>query len=370
MMKSKISIIILTFLFSFFMLSCQIPEKTEEAGETFSAANPVKVFEVKRQRISEKLLFTGLIDAWNKVDITPDVGGKIARIYVEEGERVKEGQLLAELDTRAIRLQLDQAKAGLAVAEASYNDAKKNMERMERLKAENAVSDQQYEQIKLAFEAAEAQLQQAKAALNLADHNLEVSIMRAPFSGVVSSKNAEVGDVINPLMGGFSPTSGVLTLMDFSRIKIEINVSLQDVSRIKKGQTALLRVDAFPGRIFPGRVFIMNLTADPATKKFRVQVTADNPDLALKPNTFGEVTLEVSTHENALVIPQKAVLENRYVFVVQEDNTAMRKDIFLGLQNADMLEATSGIEEGDLVVVEGNYGLEDGAKVEIREVIQ
>jgi RND family efflux transporter MFP subunit len=370
MVKSKISKIIATFLLSFLVLSCQPPKKADEGGEATLAANPVKVFKARRQKISEKLLFTGLIEAWNKVNVTPDVGGKIAQIYVEEGERVKEGQLLAELDTRAIRLQLEQSKAGLAVAEASYKDAQRNMERMQRLKAESAVSDQQYEQVRLAFEASEAQFQQARAALNLANHNLEVSIMRAPFSGVVASKNAEVGDVINPLMGGFSPTSGVLTLMDFSRIKIEINISQQDISRVKKGQVALLRVDAFPDRVFSGRVSIVNLTADPLNKKFRVQVTADNPDLSLRPNTFGEVTLEVSTHVDALVIPQNAVLENRYVFVVQEGNTVVRKDISLGLQNTDMLEATAGIKEGDLVVVEGNYGLEDGVKVEISEVIQ
>jgi RND family efflux transporter MFP subunit len=370
MVKSKISKIIMTCLLSFLVLSCQPPKDSNEAEEASFAANPVKIFEARRQKISEKLLFTGLIEAWNKVNITPDVGGKIARIYVEEGERVKKGQLLAELDTRAIRLQLEQAQAGLAVAEASYKDAKRNMERMERLKAESAISDQQHEQVRLAFEASEAQLQQARATVNLANHNLEVSIMRAPFGGVIASKNAEVGDVINPLMGGFSPTSGVLTLMDFSRIKIEIDISLQDVSRVKKGQVAFLHVDGLPDRVFPGRVSIVNLTADPLTKKFRVQVTADNPDLALRPNTFGEVTLEVSTHEDALVIPQNAVLENRYVFVVQVDDTVARKDISLGLQNTDMVEVTSGLVTGDRVVIEGNYGLEDGAKVEVKEVIQ
>ena len=131
-----------------------------------------------------------------------------------------------------------------------------------------------------------------------------------------------------------------------------------------------MSVDAFPDQTFPGRVSIVNLTGDPLTKKFRVQVTADNPDSRLRPNTFGEVTLELSTHEDALVIPQRAVLENRYVFVVQEDNTVARKDISLGLQNTDMVEVVSGIEEGDPVVVEGNYGLEEGVKVEVEEEIQ
>lgn len=370
MLKNKRSKILVVTILSFIMMSCQPPQQTEDVEEASLAAAPVKVFKVKKARISEKLLYTGLIEAWNKINITPDVGGKIAKIYVEEGDRVQRDQLLAELDTRAIRLQLEQAKAGLAVAEASQKDAQRNMERMERLKSENAVSEQQYEQLKLAYDAADAQLQQARAALNLADHNLDVSIMKAPFSGVVASKNAEVGDVINPLMGGFSPSSGVLTLMDFSRVKIEIDVSSQDIARIKKGMTALLRVDAFPDRIFSGQVSIVNLTADPMTRKFRVRITANNPDLSLRPNTFGEVTLEISTHEETLVIPQMAVLENKYVFVAQDDNTVARKEITMGLQNSDMVEVIAGIVEGDLIVVEGNYGLEEGAKIEIKEVIQ
>lgn len=352
------------------MLSCQQPQKSEETDEVSLAAAPVKVFEVKRQRISEKLLYTGLIEAWNKINITPDVGGKIAEIYVEEGDRVQKGQVLAELDTRAIRLQLEQAKAGFAVAQANFRDAQRNIERMERLKSENAISEQQYEQVKLAYDAADAQLQQARAALNLANHNLDVSIMKAPFSGVVASKNAEVGDVINPLMGGFSPSSGVLTLMDFSRVKIEIEVSSQNIARIKKGMTALLRVDAFPERTFLGKVSVVNLTADPMTRKFSVQITADNRELLLRPNIFGELTLEVNSHEDALVVPQIAVLENRYVFVAQDDNTVVRHDVSLGLQNTDMVEVVSGIEEGDRVVVEGNYGLEEGSKIEVKEVIR
>jgi RND family efflux transporter MFP subunit len=370
MLKNTRSKILVISILAFLTLYCQTPQKTEEAGETSLAAAPVKVFKAKRQRISEKLFYTGLIEAWNTINITPDVGGKIAKIYVEEGDRVQKDQLLAELDTRAIRLQVEQAKAGFAVAEANQKDAQRNMERMERLKSENAVSEQQYEQLKLAFDAADAQLQQARAALNLANHNLDVSIMKAPFSGVIASKNAEVGDVINPLMGGFSPSSGVLTLMDFSRVKIEIEVSSQGIARIRKGMTALLHVDAYPDNVFRGLVSVVNLTADPMTRKFGVQITAKNPELLLRPNTFGEVTLEITTHEEALVVPQIAVLENKYVFIAQQDNTVLRKEISLGLQNADMVEVLAGIQEEDLVVVEGNYGLEEGSRIEIKEVIQ
>lgn len=351
------------------LLCCQPREQEEVQEESFGAAL-VTVFKVSKQRISEKLIFTGVIEAWQTMNIMPEIGGRIAEIYVEEGERVRKGQLLAELDTRATRLQTEQAEAAVAVAQANYNDAAKNMERMERLIKENAVSEQQYEKIKLAFESAEAQLDQAKAALNLARYNLDVSIMEAPFDGVIASRNAEVGDVINPMMGGFSPTSGVVTLMDFSRVKIEVDVSHQDVVRIQRGQPASMTVSALPGRSFDGRVSVVNLTADPMTKKFHVEVTADNPELLLRPNTFGEVMIEVSSQEEALVVPQNAILENKYVFVVNEDNTVRRQEVSIGLENTEMVEILSGVQFGDRIVVEGSYGLDDGARIEIKEVIQ
>lgn len=359
--EGEVFVYLLIFLFLF---SCRSQDQKNKIEEGSFGAASVKVFKVRKQKISEKLYFTGLIEPWEKINITPDIGGKIARIYVEEGDNVKKGQLLAELDTRAIRLQLEQAEAALAVAEANYKDAKRNMERMERLRQEKAVSDQQYEKIKLAFEAAEAQLHQAKAALNLARHSLNVSLMKAPFSGVIASKNAEVGDVINPMMSGFSPSSGVLTLMSFSRVKIEMDVSHKDIVRIKKGQTAFLRAAAFPETVFKGSVALVSMTADPLTRKFKVEVRVDNPDLILRPNTFGEITLEISTNEDALIIPQVAVLENQYVFLARE-NKAEKMEVTLGLQNAELVEVVKGVKEGDLVIVEGNYGLEDGAEIEI-----
>jgi membrane fusion protein (multidrug efflux system) len=349
---------------SLVLAACKAPQKKEASTGAASGLYPVKVFKVVRGSISEKVLATGAIEAWRKTTITPDVGGKIAAIYVNEGDFVRAGQLLAELDTQATRLQLKQAEAGFLVAQAGLKDAQKNKERMDQLMAEKAVSEQQHEKIQLAFEAASAQFAQAQAALQLAKHALEVSIMKAPFGGVIASRNAEVGDVINPMMGGFSPTSGVLTLVDFSRIKIDVELSQDEVLLVKKGQRAVARVSIFPGREFEGKVSVVNLAGDPTTKKFGVEVAVNNPDLVLRPGTFGEVVLEVRTHDRAIVLPQMAILENAYVFLIQ-NGKAVRRDIRLGLQNRTLVEITAGLAEGDRVVAEGNFGLEDGAAVEI-----
>lgn len=351
----------------FAAVSCRQAGETEAAAAAFGAT-PVKVFKIQRDRISEKLTYTGTLEAWNQINITPEVGGKIARIYVQEGERVAQGQLLAELETESTRLQLKQAEAGLAVAEAGYVDAQRNKERMDRLLQENAVSEMQVEKTKLAYDAAAAQLEQARAALNLARYALGVSIMKAPFAGIISSKNAEVGDVINPMMSGFGSASGILTLMDYSQIKVVAGISSNDIGRVRKGQDALLRVSSLPGREFRGRVTVVNLTADPLSKKFSVEAVFPNSDHALRPGTFGDVVFEVQSHENALVIPQRAVLSRSYVFVV-EGGKAIRKDISLGLQNTVMVEILTGLRDGELVIVDGNYGLEAGAEVEVLEEV-
>jgi len=273
--------------------------------------------------------------------------------------------LLAELDTRAIRLQLEQAEAVLAAARASLEDATRNRERMERLYQEKAVSDQQYEKAKLVFEAAQAQKDQAEAAVNLAKHNLDVSLMEAPFDGVIASKNAEEGDVINPMMGGMSAAAGVLSLANYSRIKVKFDVAPEDIQKISKGQKIYLRGYDWPGEQFEGEISVVNSSADLQTKKFRVEALINNAELKLKPGTFGQVIIEVKSKEKALAVPLTALLENSYVMVA-EGNKAVKKTVTTGLKNTDLIEISSGLNENDLVIVEGNFGLPDGSPIDIQ----
>ncbi|MGB9893077.1 MAG: efflux RND transporter periplasmic adaptor subunit, partial [Candidatus Saccharicenans sp.] len=194
-------------------------------------------------------------------------------------------------------------------------------------------------------------------------------IMKAPFDGVIASKNLEEGDVINPMMGGFSASSSVLTLVDYSKIKVRFDVSPTDVARIAKGQKVQLESFSLPGQLFEGTVTVVNSSADPQTKKFRIEALINNQDLSLKPGTFGRLILEVSTKENSLAVPQRAILENSYVMVV-ENNKAAKRMITTGLRNTDLIEITSGLNEGDLVIVEGNFGLGEGSLVEVEGEVE
>jgi RND family efflux transporter MFP subunit len=338
------------------------PAKTDAVADTAPAATVVSVVPAARQTVSEKLIYTGMLEAWRKINITPETGGQVARILVEEGQRVAAGQLLAELDTASIDLQLRQAEAGLAVAQASFDNAARTKDRMDRLQAQKAVSEQQSEQARLGFDAAKAQLEQAAAGAALARHARASAVMTAPWSGIISSKNVQVGDVINPMMGGY----GVVTLMDDARIKAVVEVSPSDISRLQKGRPVVLRTNDGEAREYPGTISVLNPTADAAAKKFRIEVLVENAGRSIRPGTFATVVFEVQSHQNALAVPLKAVLAGKYVFVA-ENGKAVRREVVPGLKNTTMIEIVGGLKEGESVIVEGNFGLIEGSTVEIKK---
>jgi RND family efflux transporter MFP subunit len=163
-------------------------------------------------------------------------------------------------------------------------------------------------------------------------------------------------------MGG----GGVLTLIDDGRVKVVVEVSQNDIVRLQRGQKAVIKTGNGGMRDASGAVSVVNPTADPLSKKFRVEVTASNPDRALRPGTFGSVEFEVMSHDNALAVAQKAVYDNKYVYLV-EGGKALKREVVLGLKNTTMVEILSGLQEGEVVIVEGAFGLVDGAPVEIRK---
>ena len=346
---------------------CNNDKRTDQMEAV--TAVPVKVAEVARGDISKVVSLTGDIEPWRHVDIVPDLPGKVAKIYVKEGDRVRQGQLLAELDTRTAKLQLEQAEAGLAVAQANFHSASRDWERMQNLHKKGTLSPQQYEKAQLAYEAAKAQLQQAKAALNLAKHQLEVSIMKAPFNGIITGKNINEGEYINPAMGGMRPQgSSVVTLMDLSKVKIEAHVSERDVGKIHIGQKANITVDAYPGKKFHGEVSNINPAADPMTRSFAVEITVANPEMKLRAGMFARVEIVTAERKNVLLIPVDGILSKgskSYAFVV-ENGKARKRPLQLGLQEGSMVQVVSGLQEGEKIITIGKEMVKDGTEVAIQ----
>ena len=363
-----IGIVALFLLSAGLFVGCGKDDEAKKTEVKSTAAVPVQVAQVVRGDIRTTISLTGSIQPWKEVNIVPDVPGKVARIYVKEGDRVEQGQVLAELDTRTARLQLEQAEAGLTVAQASFNSASKDWERMQDLHEKGTVSPQQVEKAQLGYEAAKAQLQQAKSGLKLARHYLDVSLMKAPFGGIITGKSMNEGEYINPAMGGMGPGGGsVVTLMDLSRVKIEVHVSERDVGNIHIGQEARITVDTYRGRVFTGKVFNVNPTADPMTRSFVVEITVANPQMELRAGMFARVEIVTTEQKNVLLVPVDAILSEggkSYAFVV-EHSRARRRSIQLGLQKGAMAELISGLQEGEKIITIGKEMVKDGAAIVI-----
>ncbi|UCD37228.1 MAG: efflux RND transporter periplasmic adaptor subunit [Fidelibacterota bacterium] len=332
----------------------------QDRAEFARQAAPVKAAVVSRQDLSRTLVYSGTLEPVRVAAILPDMPGKIQSLQVNIGDPVREGQRLAVMENSTLKYQLDQARAGLSVAEANLVDAEKNWQRTQNLYQEQAISDQQYEKARLGYQAAQAQRDQAEATHNLLNHQYRQTVLRSPFDGVITSRGYEEGDLVNPGMA----RGPVYTVMDVTALKVGLLVPLSEIDLIRKSQTAFLDIKSAGNRSYPGVVNIVNVAAETGSKTFYVETLFQNPDGFLRPGTFGNVRIEVERRDAVLVVPRAALLEGDEVFVIRNDK-AYRTPITPGLITPDRLEVAAGLQERDTVVVEGAYTLVDSSAVQV-----
>lgn len=289
---------------------------------------------------------TATLEAEDEATVNAKTGGVIEQVLAEEGERVRAGQVLAQLETDRLRLEVVRAKAALDKLEQDYK-------RNESVYQRNLVSREAYERTKF-------ELEGARAAHDLARLALRDAEVRAPFDGVVSQRHIKVGNMIQP----GSPTFRV-TRMD--RLQAQIYVPERDIHKLAAGQPASLSVDAWPGKIFTGSILRVNPVVDAGTGTVKVTVAMTQGQPALKPGMFGRVEILYDRHENALLIPRDAVLteDARHSVFVVKDGRAQRRPVSLGYSDARHYEVLDGVAAGDQLVVTGQASLKDDSKVEV-----
>ncbi|UCH10020.1 MAG: efflux RND transporter periplasmic adaptor subunit [Fidelibacterota bacterium] len=357
MLKQFLQIVILGV--SVLLIACNRGPGRDRAAYARQAA-PVKAATVSRRDLSRTLVYSGTLEPVKVAAILPDMPGKIQSLLVNIGDPVREGQRLAVMENRTLKYQLDQAQAGLSVAEANLADAEKNWQRTQNLYQEQAISEQQYEKARLGYQAAQAQRDQAEATHNLLNHQFRQTVLRSPFDGVVTSRDYQEGDLVNPAMA----RAPVYTVMDVTALKVGLLVPLSEIDLIRKGQSAFLEIGSAQHRSYPGVVNIVNVAAETGSKTFYVETLFRNPDGSLRPGTFGNVRIEVGKRDEVLVVPRTALLEGDAVFVIRNDR-AYRTPITPGLMTPDLVEITAGLGEHDTVVVGGGYTLADSSTVQV-----
>ncbi|MFB0516005.1 MAG: efflux RND transporter periplasmic adaptor subunit [Candidatus Neomarinimicrobiota bacterium] len=325
-------------------VGCNATAKPTNEKEKPEAALPVEVKPVAVGLIAAH--FTGPVTLETEEDalVVAKTSAVVENIFVEEGQVVKAGQLLAKLEDQRQAFELARAEATLYKLE---NDYKRNKE----LFAKNLISAEVFERSKYEYQA-------QKAAYELAELEMAYTSITAPISGVVAERRIKAGNMV----AANEPT---FRITDFNTLKAVLHVAEIELDKLQINQLATLKVDALPAKEFSGHVTLISPVVDPATGTIKVTIEFANPDRSLKAGMFGRVAIMHDIHPNALLLPKEAVLaedQEAAVFVVR-DSVAYRQSVELGLVNTVHYEVLAGVVEGDLVVTTGQAGLKDSAQV-------
>lgn len=324
--------------------------KEAEDATPDEVAIPVEVTTATQKVIPRTLEFAGSILAWREANLGAQMAGRIEKIYVQEGDEVKAGDVLVQMDDT----QLTQARV-------AYQIAKDDDERMEPLFRDGSISPQQFDKVKAAYET-------AKATYELMLRNTQ---LRAPFSATVTAKRMNEGEVFVLMPGGGGVPPSIISLMQIDPLKVLVNATESDFPRIRLGMPAEISVDIYPARPFEGRVSRIDPAINRDSRTFAVEIRVANPNKVLRPGMFARVKIIVG-EENALVVPRAALIRQpgssiMYGFVV-ENGGARRREVRLGVPLDDLVEIKEGLQAGDQIVIKGQLRLKDGSPVTLSAI--
>lgn len=331
---------------------------------------------------------SGYVVAQRKAAVASKVTARLVSLNVEEGNRVKGGEVIARLENEDAVAARDQAAANLNVARASLEQAKaeqrdsslsynRNRELSDKgyiSRAEYDTSEARYKKAVASVEAAEAAIKAGAAALRSAEVQLEYALIRAPFDAVVLTKNADVGDIVTPLGAAANAKASVVTIADMGSLQVEVDVSESNLEKVKTGQPCEIELDAFPETRFPGVVHMIVPTADRSKATVLVKVRFLETDTRILPEMSAKVAFlqrPVEPEERkplTALNPQIVLTRNgkKVVFLMKDDRVT-ETPVTLGSQIGEMTEVVSGVKAGDRVVVKPLDKLRSGTRVKILE---
>jgi RND family efflux transporter MFP subunit len=331
---------------------------------------------------------SGYVVAQRKAAVASKATGRLQVLYVEEGKQVKENDVIGMLENKDLMANLEEARAALKVAnavlknaEAELHDATLNYNRQKALRESGAVSEQSLDAAEARYKKAIAMeasagfgVHRAQASLNSSEVNLEYSYIRAPFDGVILTKNADVGEVVAPFGAAVNAKAAVVTMADMSSLMVEVDVSESSLEKVKPGDPTEIRLDALPHDRFPGRVHMIVPTADRAKATVLTKIKFDRLDSRVLPEMSAKVAflsrpLKEGENKPILTIPASAVTKTGDKEVVNRVNDGRTHSVFVttGRQWGDDLEVLAGLKEGDTIVLKPDSKIKEGTKVKSKE---
>lgn len=341
------ALIALAMLLPLTIAGCGDSEGSAKPQKQRAKAVLVGVRKVEPILMRDVLVLPGGAEAVQDVRLGAERAGKVERIACREGQAVKKGQLLAEIDVSALKAALDRARASAKLAA-------EQAQRRRFLHKRGVLPQEELDRALTKQILAEGRLREARI-------HYEQGFVRSPIDGLVNKLYVDPGE----FAGKGAP---VADLVNIDRIRINVNAPELDVRFLKVGQKARVTVDAFPGRQWLGRVDFLAFKADPATRTFKVRVVVDNPDRRIRPGMIARATFLRRVIPNALAAPLFAILDKggeRIIFV-EKNGVARARTISIGIIDNDQVQITKGLEPGDRLIVVGQTEVEDGMKVKVQ----
>jgi len=317
---------------------------------------------------------SGYVVAQRKAAVASKATGRLEWLGVEEGSKVRRGEVIARLENRDVMAAADQAAAGLNSATADLADAQQNYNRMKDLRAKGYIAQAELDTADTRLKRSHAALSGAEAALRAAQVAVEYTLIRAPFDAVVLTKDADIGDIVTPLGAAANARASVVTIADMSSLQVEVDVSESNIEKVKFGQPCEIQLDALPDSRFPGIVHMTVPTADRTKASVMVKVRFASRDPRVLPEmsarvAFLERPMTPAEQTPRTAINPSAVNEERgrkLVFVVRDDR-AVKTAVTLGERLGDFIEVLGGLTAGEKIVLNPPKKLRDGSKVKRKE---
>jgi RND family efflux transporter MFP subunit len=327
----------------------------------------VTVTKVERAGISTLLSVSGTIAAVPNSDVKVSslVAGRVASMTVSEGDHVKKDQELALIDPRPYHDQLQQAEALVAQANATLENARLNRTRNENLFERGIAARKDVDDARMQQSVSEAVLRQAEAARALARLQVTRTRILSPLDGTVVKRLVSVGEQVDGT--GAQP---IFEVVNLSEVELFGNVPAVYLGKIKVGQSLPISTDAFPDTKFTGRVVAVSPAVDPATSLGLVRIRMANAGGRLRWGMFLMAQIPLETHADALIVPPQAVYrdEKGQTLVYRVEGNAVKiSAVTMGLETQERVELLSGASAGDTVILEGGYGLPDGAHIKVKK---
>ncbi len=311
-------------------------------------------------------LYTGDIYPIQQASIYSKVSGNLEKVYVDIGQYVHQGQILALVDTTLYVQNTKQAYAAYLQADANQQNMKLNYDRNKSLLTQKLISQQDVDNSKAAFDIAHAQKEAALASYKNAQTQLSYCRITAPFSGFITKRNLDAGAYLTSSTSQAS--SVIFTLMDLDIVKVMANIPEKDIAYLKSVLSVDISVDALQGKVFPAQIKKMSQAVDMTTRTLAVELDINNKDHQLKPGMFANISFVLEKKNNTPSLPADAIIQDdngQFVYVITPDSVAHKKYVETGIKQASLVEIVSGVNETDKIVTVGQTLLKDNGKVRL-----